>query len=73
MKVLGKKKIKDLKRELERIINWMPSPMPEVKMDVDRLCLQAEIGRQYLRSQGITSLVVGGDPVQIKAAPSGKD
>ena len=49
-RILGKRKLVDLNRELQGIIDQMPVFMPDVKADVILLCYQAEIGRQYLRS-----------------------
>jgi len=48
-RILGKRKLIDLNRELQAIIDNMPVFMPDVKADVVRLCEQAEIGRRCLR------------------------
>jgi len=48
-KILGRHKIENLNRELQGIIDQMPVFLPDVKVDVVRLCEQAEIGRQCLR------------------------
>jgi len=50
-KSLSRRQIVDLNRKLQGIIDWLPSPMPEIKADIVRLCEQAEIGRQCLRGR----------------------
>jgi hypothetical protein len=48
-RILNRRQIIELNRELQSIIDEMAVPMPDVKADVVLLCEQADVGRRCLR------------------------
>ena len=49
VQILGRRKIEELRKELQAMIDWMPIDMPELKVDVNELCRQAALARRCLQ------------------------